>query len=378
MSKVMNLAKKLKQKIVLERISEIKWQDYSSRPFIVELDPTAVCDLACPGCISEDLIKVGNSFSNERILSLCEEMIEIGVKGVILIGGGEPLAHPMAGKIISSLGANDVHIGITTNGSFINRWINEIAEFSSWTRVSMDAANSEVFGVNRPTKGGKSKFEKIIKNMESLAAIKKGKMGFSFLIQTKADGNGVVSNIHQIYDAAKLAKDIGCDYFEVKPSYEFREGIDHALMKHSEKDTTFAMSEVARLDELESDNFKILKAINLEHSFDKAFGINQIQLKTYKECPSAYLRTTITPSGGYVCPYWRGKEWAKFGDFSVSSFKDIWFSKKRHEVMQKLNPSKDCNFHCLRDQTNLDIMRLHELLANNQVENIEEEFDRFI
>jgi len=67
MSKVMNLAKKLKQKIVLERISEIKWQDYSSRPFIVELDPTAVCDLACPGCISEDLIKVGNSFSKERI-----------------------------------------------------------------------------------------------------------------------------------------------------------------------------------------------------------------------------------------------------------------------------------------------------------------------
>jgi molybdenum cofactor biosynthesis enzyme MoaA len=56
-------------------------------------------------------------------MEIGQEFIDCGVKAVILIGGGEPLVHPKAGDLISLLGENDVHIGITTNGSFINRYI---------------------------------------------------------------------------------------------------------------------------------------------------------------------------------------------------------------------------------------------------------------
>ena len=31
-------------------------------PFVVELDPTTVCDLACPGCISGDLLNQKNTY----------------------------------------------------------------------------------------------------------------------------------------------------------------------------------------------------------------------------------------------------------------------------------------------------------------------------
>ena len=69
--------------------------------------------------------------------------------------------------------------------------------------------SNNIFSILRPTKSGKSKFSKIVENMNSLAKIKKGKLGFSFLIQTEADGPGVRSNIQDIYKAALLAKDIG-------------------------------------------------------------------------------------------------------------------------------------------------------------------------
>ena len=73
---------------------------------------------------------------------------------------------------ISLLGENDVHIGITTNGSFIDRFIEPISEYSKWTRVSMDAATDGMFTIVRPTKGGKSKFQKIVDNMRMLAKTK--------------------------------------------------------------------------------------------------------------------------------------------------------------------------------------------------------------
>ena len=118
---------------------------------------------------------------------------------VILIGGGEPLAHPKTGDFISLMGENNINIGITTNGSFIDKFINPISEYSNWTRVSVDAATEETFSILRPTKGGKSKFPKIINNMRMLADTKKGTLGFSYLIQTEAGMEWQMPESHAIW-----------------------------------------------------------------------------------------------------------------------------------------------------------------------------------
>ena len=374
----MNLTNKLHQSEVQARIASADWIGGTSPPFVVELDPTAACDLACPGCISEDIIAIGGRFSNDRLLELGQEFVDCGVRAVILIGGGEPLAHPKVGQLISLLGENDVHIGITTNGSFIDRYLDAISEYAQWVRVSMDAATSDLFSVLRPTKNGKSKFDKIVNNMRLLAHSKKGKLGYSYLIQTPADGPAVVSNISEIYEAAVLARDIGCDYFEVKPTYQWRDDVAHALMKHPEKLMQEASDQIARLADLETDSFKILKAINLQYSLD---GVDVDQPKEYNQCPSTHLRTTVTPSGVFVCPYWRGKERMRIGNMGEQSFNDVWTGERRAEVMDKLDPSKDCQFHCLRHDTNREAFRIKDRQqASRFGGNVEEvaEFDRFI
>jgi MoaA/NifB/PqqE/SkfB family radical SAM enzyme len=371
----MNLKNKLYQNRVVERIENTDWARGNSSPLVVELDPTAACDLACPGCISEDLVALGNRFDGDRLLELGREFIDCGVKAVILIGGGEPLAHKKIGEFIELMGLNDVHIGITTNGSFIDRHIEVISEYSKWTRVSMDAATDKVFSILRPTKGGKSKFDKIVSNMRLLARSKKGKLGYSFLIQTPADGFGIVSNIHEIYEAALLARDIGCDYFEVKPTYQFRNGIVHALMKHPKGLMQEAANEISRLDALETDTFKILHAINLKYSLE---GVEASQPKDYKVCPSTHLRTTVTPTGVFVCPYWRGKDHMLVGDVNNQSFSEVWNGKLRQEVMGRLDASRDCNFHCLRHETNMTAIDIkNKLDAGVEIVRVDE-FDRFI
>jgi len=375
MPQKMNLISKLYQKIVFDKIKETNWSLSSKNPLVVELDTTEACDLACPGCISEDIMRTNNRFSNERLLKLAEEFYENGVKGVILIGGGEPLAHPAIGEFMEYLGKHDIHLGITTNGTFIRKYLKQIAEYSSWTRVSMDAATDETFRILRPSKGGKSKFDSIIENMRMLAEIKKGKMGYSYLIQTEADATGIIPNVHEIYQAAKLAREIGCDYFEVKPSYQFRNGIDHALMRHDSMLMQQARKEIARLDELVTERFAVLKAINLDHSLN---GVQSPQPKEYKDCPVAELRTLICPSGAFVCPYWRGKERMQIGDVNHQSFSEMWHGEQRKKVMMRLDPSIDCNFHCLRHESNVEMIKIVESIARGETIDTVDEFDRFI
>lgn len=357
MAEKMNIIDKLHQDFVVKKIKDIDWTNGSTSPIVVEFDTTEVCNLSCPGCISEDLVNNKTSFSSKRLLEIAKEMYESGVKAVILIGGGEPLAHPAVGEFIAFLGEHDINIGITTNGTFIDKYMDVIVKYSNWTRVSMDAATKETFDMLRPSKDGKSKFDNIINNMEKLSKIKNGTLGFSYLIRTEADGFGIKSNIHEIYDAAALAKAIGCDYFEIKPSYSYSGKQNHALIKHDLINMQEARAQIERLDSLETENFKIIKAITLEDSLN---CVQSSQSKTYTTCPVAQLRTLVCPSGVYVCPYWRGKEKYRIGNVQDMSFKDMWNSDIRKNVMQRVDPSQVCKFHCLRDESNKELFKLIE------------------
>ena len=372
--KKMNILDKLYQPFVIEKIKEVDFKKGSDSPLIVELDPTAVCNLACPGCISEDIIATGNSFTSDRLLDLAKELKESGVKGVILIGGGEPLSHPVSKELIKYLGENNISIGITTNGTFIDKMLEEIAKYANWTRVSVDAATETTFNKLRPSKNNKSQFYKVINNMKNLAKIKKGRLGFSFLIRSEVEG--VDSNVNEIYEAAKLAKEIGCDYFEIKPSYNYKNGIAHTLVKHPQHIINKVKEELQKAEILVDENFKIIKAITLDEALN---GVKIKQEKNYTFCPVAELRTLITPLGVYVCPYWRGNNKFKLGDVKTTSFKEMWNSNQKKEVMNWVNPSIHCKeLHCLRHESNLEILKIKEKLNNNEDINIIEEFDRFI
>lgn len=360
--KTLSLAEKLTQKSVVAYLKNLDWKVGSQAPFVVELDPTSMCNLACPDCISGELLNQ-EEIPPERLIQLCHEISESGVKAVILIGGGEPMMHPSIGDVLRILGENGIKIGITTNGLFLKKYLDLVAEYASWVRVSMDAGTSQTFNRLRPSKVGKSLFDVALRNMEELARVKKGTLGYSFMIFNEGNYGfkgipikpgaidhvmHIKTNVTEIYDAACIAKDVGCDYFEVKPMYD----VNHFSVMQPEYITRTVDIELLRCRELNTAKFRVLEATKLRTSLH---GDSNLEPKEYTRCAVAQLRTLITPSGVYVCPYFRGVEHKNLGRIQELSFMELWNGVRRKEVIASLNPSVDCPMHCIRNDSNIEL-----------------------
>jgi MoaA/NifB/PqqE/SkfB family radical SAM enzyme len=375
-SNVLSLVPKLYQSELFSRIKSKSFGLDPSQiygPEVVEFDPTTACNLGCPECISGKLLGAGG-FSRESIQSILDSFVKLGVKAVVLIGGGEPLMHPMTEEIINFLHKNDIHIGITTNGLFIEQYLETIAHKVNWLRVSVDAANCETFGRVRPDKKGKSQFSELIRQMKLLGShsSRECTFGYSMLILTRFSDLGEVefTNATEIYEAAKLAKALGCDYFEVKPSF------DDAHFHVRQPSDLMAIAKVQlqqAIDDLSCETFSILTATNLFEILDCK---PTEQPKSYNFCPVTNLRTLISPSGVFPCPYFRGDVTRSYGNPNHTSLVDIWESPQRKEVQDRLNPSRDCKFHCIRHKTNLELFKLGQGLEVNEAD-LANDYNRF-
>lgn len=331
-------------------------------PKIVELDPTTNCSFSCPDCISADLLN-GPTFSQESMHDLIDELSEIGIEGVILIGGGEPMMFPKFDKLLRHCNNNKIHVGITTNGLLIDRYVEEIALFTDWTRVSLDASNEETFQKIRPNRAKKS-FLRILNGIKRLNRIKKGLVGISFLLVESA----TVNNCSELYDVAVLSKNLGCDYFEYKPMVDDR----HFLVKYSADFLNEVKKQEELMNSLNSESFIVIKP----QSMNQYKKEKQTQSKLYHECPVMKLRTLVTPNGVYPCPYKRGFENLNFGKIE-GNFKEI-FESEFDKIYKKVDPSRDCSFFCIRNDINEFLLDILEENINLQSLSFDANDDVFV
>lgn len=315
-----------------------------SGPLIVEFDPTTACNFSCPECISADLLNQ-DSISESRIKDLIEEFSRAGVQGVIFIGGGEPLAHKAMPRPIRWTYEHGMAVGLTTNGSLIERHMDTLAECVHWTRVSMDAGTPETFQLFRPNKM-KDAFASILRAMEALSKKKKGALGYSFLVMQRRTPAGMISNVTEIFEAARIAKDTGCDYFEYKPMVD----TIHYLVPFDAEFNKIIREQHELCLTLRDRKFDIIAPRSITHLAEKE---NPVQPKAYTQCPAMELRTLVTPSGIYPCPYMRGRADKKLGSVDDGPFDEFWISGARKEAARKTNPSVDCQFYCIRHHTNV-------------------------
>jgi MoaA/NifB/PqqE/SkfB family radical SAM enzyme len=239
-------------------------------------------------------------------------------RAVCIGGGGESLINPTTFLLIDELNKLGIELGIVTNGS-ISIEKNHLLK-CKWVGISVDAANanthSRIKGVPN------TYFNKVISNITNMTQ-KGTEITYKFLIHP--------DNYSEIYSAAKLAKEIGCNLIHIRPGAEpwFRDNKSW----HFNNDMVLAIrEEIKKAKELENDSFKV-------YGITEKFNPDLSVKKSFKKCYACFTTCFIDHSGDIgLCCDRRGD--SKIILCNIDEVAEFWGSEKHFKFHENININK--------------------------------------
>lgn len=105
---------------------EIKEARDSNGLLTLDIELSRLCNFKCKYCYISENIPLKDELSFNEICNVIEQGQTLGVKKIIIVGGGEPLLYPKLKDIIQVLSTKGISIVMFTNGTGLNK---ELAEF---------------------------------------------------------------------------------------------------------------------------------------------------------------------------------------------------------------------------------------------------------
>lgn len=174
----------------------------ANKPITADLFLTNYCNNKCKYCTYNrwdiDRSKRKYVIYDEFVRNI-EILKNMGVKSVILTGGGEPMLNPDFEKITAYLDEIQMPYGINTNFNVLKKCN------PTYLKVSLDVSNREDYKEIR----GVDTFEKVIKNIQEFSKIKTNK--------TKLGVQCVVNKLEDICEFYRLAGSLNVDYIVFRP-----------------------------------------------------------------------------------------------------------------------------------------------------------------
>ncbi|MFH0912628.1 MAG: radical SAM protein [Patescibacteria group bacterium] len=339
--------KKLSSRRVLFYLPErLVGYDHSSKgiiqtilkPVSVALCPTPFCVRKCIFCSNTQRNKEnrerGAHLQPDRFVQLIQDLIAMGVQGVSVAGGGEPLAYD--GPIVERLflGQNlPFRIGIHTNGVLLDRMLIERVFTSGsimYINVSVVAHCSELY--TRICQVPGEQFFRIESNILKALRLKQATdsnltLGVKILLCRE--------NFSHVLGIVDYFKHLGVDNILVRCVGNFEPGQDVELLP----DQIEQLSTIFKNDlEMNNDQIAAVTGCNLEVE----------TLPIPSRCWICALQYTagVDPDGEvYLCSPWSRKGYS-VGNVNEKHLREIWGSDKHREVAQRLNSklkSGECN-----------------------------------
>lgn len=283
---------------------------------------TNICNHKCPYCQPRGKYSGREHalMSYERIVKLLHEFSDLGIRTIQITGAGEPTMHPDFRKILKEVNESGLRSGFVMNGSRLK--VEDIGLFqcADWIRFSVDAATEKTYETIHCSKG----FKNLILLIEALThRWSEAVVGFSFVITPE--------NYKEIYEAAKLAKDLGCKNILFKPAHinigiQLFDGIWDECQYLAEKSKS-----------LEDENFQVFAEL-------KRILFMKTTVKTFSRCYYQHFSTYIGADGNiYPCCMLQGTY--SMGNINNNDFSDIWKNRKPISV-------NECNAYCYKVKEN--------------------------
>jgi cyclic pyranopterin phosphate synthase len=299
-------------------------------PRTMEFFLSNTCNHACVGCHSRYLHKADERFLDfDKLKEVVADIARLGVEGVEISGGGEPLMYPDIIPAIAYMRSKGLKVGMFTNGTLLNPDLSEfLVENLLFLRVAVDAGNRETYRKIH----GRDDFEKLKDNLRHLvelgAAKDHGKkfgtatVGAKYLVSTR--------NWRELSDAAEMARDIGLDYLQFKV-------LRNSKFTPEGEELEQAALEAAKAEALVDDDFQVFGSLE--------------KTKVIGRCILNPIHPVIDATGNmYLCAFFHHrKESHCIGNIYEKSFPRLWYSERHFEAFRSTKPKEcaiyDCPFH---------------------------------
>lgn len=292
-------------------------------PILVTLDPINKCNFNCGYCNAAYKMKCSSkSYNNHIIDNIGLFLKKWGVKAICCAGGGEPLMHNRINDLLLNLHNSGIEIGLVTNGSLINRCMSGLS-LCRWVGVSIDAGDSDTFARLKNVKA--NMFNRIIKNVINLRNFDSElEITYKFLAHP--------ININSIYNAVKLAKEIGCNFFHLRPCGKTWDNLNEPNI-FSKLDISVAEAQINQArEDFEDRNFRVFGIV---HKFSNNWEIEH----NFNKCYALAMTAVIEPDNylGFCCDR-RGDSRTRLGPFvTFDDILKLWNSKEHWDLMNAIN-----------------------------------------
>lgn len=334
-----------------ERVAE--WQRGENiYPIEIEISPSGACNHRCVFCAVDYVGYQPHFLDKDTILRDIRQMHSKGLKSVICSGEGEPLLNVKMPEIANGIKECGVDVAMSTNGAvFTLDKLEECLHSFTWVRYSV--ASMEEKSYDEIQRGKKGDLERVRQNLWDAVKVKrrnnlKTTLGVQCLL--------LPGNKHQIVEMAKELKNIGVDYFTIKPYSQHLHSNNTYVVDYEE-----LLSLEKEVKSVESDDFSIyfranaMKKMHHEKCYDKCYGMP--------------FMTHIDAAGNvWPCVAHIGNEKYSYGNINEQTFEEIWEGPRRKEVMEEIN-SSDLNTVC-REACRLDEINKYLYALKNPGEHV--------
>ncbi|MBN2653632.1 MAG: radical SAM protein [Nitrospirae bacterium] len=317
-------------------------------PIQIRIKPTNVCAHNCWYCaykadnlkLGKDMVK-SDHIPKDKMIEIINDCTEMGVRSITFSGGGDPFHYPYLVEAVKKLAHSPVKFASLTHGARLEGELAEIfSEYATWLRVSIDGWDDASYSEYRSVPQGE--YTRVMKNLEAFKKIS-GKCYLGVVLITDK------KNAPHVYSQIEKLKNIGVNSIKISPCIVSEVSAENNSY-HKELFPLVKDQIQKAMNSFADSNFEIYDAY---HTLEERFE------KSYTWCPYIQIVPVIgADMNVYTC---HDKAYdldeGLLGSIKDQSFKNFWFSNK--EKFFKINPSKDCNHHCM---VNFNNNLIHEYL----------------
>lgn len=308
-------------------------------PIELEIGLTNACNHRCIFCAVDYTGYKPDRIDSRLLIKNLEELVLKGIKSIIYAGEGEPLLHREAPEIINRTKSLGIDAAVSTNGVLLTPEVSrECLKSLTWIRFSVAGITDKTYDKIQCGKPGD--LSKVLAHMEEAVKVKQEQhlhttLGVQLLL--------LPDNKDEIVQMGKILREIGVDYFTIKPFSQHPQS--QQILQVDYKEMLELESEVR---ELQTDDYKI---------YFRAHSMRKLECKRgYEHCWALPFMVYIDAKGNlWPCIAFMGKEKLKYGNLNEESFVKIWEGEHRKEIVDyfmNMDLEKDCRELCRLDEMN--------------------------